>query len=137
MSSELALMAKEKYVLLTTFRKTGEGVSTPIWIAGDEKNLLVWTNSDSGKVKRIRRNEKVTLQACDIRGKKSHGPVVQAKARILDADSTIDGTETNTAEVVRKAIARKYGLIGRISLFSSALFGGKDRSVGISISAID
>jgi PPOX class probable F420-dependent enzyme len=39
------------YVSLTTFRRTGVPVSTPVWAAPDGDTLVVWTRADSGKRK--------------------------------------------------------------------------------------
>lgn len=58
-----------KYVQLTTFRKDGTPVATPLWAALDGDKLVMWTVTDSWKVKRIRRNPEVLVQACDARGK--------------------------------------------------------------------
>ena len=57
------------YVSLTTFRRTGVPVSTPVWAAPDGDARIVWTRSDSGKVKRLRHTTRVTVAPCDIRGR--------------------------------------------------------------------
>ncbi len=49
-------LSAEKYILLTTFRKDGRAVPTPVWAVRDGEALAVWTRADSGKVKRIRHN---------------------------------------------------------------------------------
>jgi PPOX class probable F420-dependent enzyme len=66
----------------------------------------------------------VTVQACDVRGKQTHGAVVSGQARLLDLSET---------ERVRKAIARKYGIVGRVTMFFSKLRGPADRTVGIAV----
>jgi PPOX class probable F420-dependent enzyme len=63
------------YVSLTTFRRTGVPVSTPVWAAPDGDSLLVWTRSDSGKVKRLRHTTRVTFAPCTFRGH-LEGPAV-------------------------------------------------------------
>ncbi len=40
-----------EYVSLTTFRRTGEPVPTPVWAAADGADLVVWTRTDTGKRK--------------------------------------------------------------------------------------
>ncbi|MFT6565014.1 MAG: PPOX class probable F420-dependent enzyme, partial [Actinomycetes bacterium] len=45
-----------KYISITTFRKSGEGVSTPLWVTRDGEALYVITGAESGKVKRMRNN---------------------------------------------------------------------------------
>jgi len=97
-------IADEKYVSITTYRKNGDAVSSPVWIAPLSDGTAGFTTEDgSGKVKRIRNNPQVTLQACSVRGAVKPGtPVVQATAEVLlGAD----------AQPVRDAIAGKYSLM--------------------------
>ena len=61
-------LGAEKYVLLTTFRKDGRAVPTPLWAVPDGTGLAVWTPTGSGKVKRIRNSGLVTVAPCDLRG---------------------------------------------------------------------
>ena len=59
----------QKYVCLTTFRKSGIGVVTPVWFAERDNKLYVKTRIESGKSKRIRNNPSVRVAPCTIRGK--------------------------------------------------------------------
>jgi len=108
----------ETYVLLTTFRKSGEGVGTAVWIAALTDGIAGFTTEEnSGKVKRIRNNPDVTLQPCDMRGRVRAGAeVVHATAEVLV------GTD---ARPVRDAIHRKHPvmtkLIGVGDLFGKGL----------------
>ncbi len=98
------VIADEKYVLITTYRKNGDAVSTPVWIAPLPGGNVGFTTEDgSGKVKRIRNNPRVTLQACGVRGVVKEGaPVVKATAEVLlGAD----------VQPVRDAIAGKYSVM--------------------------
>jgi PPOX class probable F420-dependent enzyme len=70
------------YVSLTTFRRTGVPVSTPVWAAPDGDTRVVWTRTDSGKVKRLRHTSKVTIAPCDIRGR-VEGPAVDGVAEFV------------------------------------------------------
>ncbi|HVN06661.1 MAG TPA: PPOX class F420-dependent oxidoreductase [Bryobacteraceae bacterium] len=72
----------QKYISLTTFRKSGVGVSTPVWFGEEDGKLYVMTRSDMGKTKRVRNNGKVQVAPCTIRGKVT-GPQFDATARIL------------------------------------------------------
>jgi PPOX class probable F420-dependent enzyme len=123
MGSEFERLAAEKYVMVTTFRKSGVGVPTPVWAAGFESELVLWSNAQAGKVKRIRNSGRVEVQACDARGKQTHGDVVAGEARLLDSEAT---------ERTRTAIAKKYGVVGQVTMFFSRL-RGKDHSIGIAI----
>ena len=64
----LAALADEKYISLTTFRRDGTAVPTPVWFALDGERILVWTSPTSGKAKRIRNNPRVTIAPCTVRG---------------------------------------------------------------------
>ncbi|MBT2405322.1 MULTISPECIES: PPOX class F420-dependent oxidoreductase [unclassified Streptomyces] len=78
-------LGKARYVSLTTFRKDGTPVATPVWAVAEGGELYVWTRSDSWKVKRIRNNGRVTVTACDARGRVTDGaPVLEGEARLLD-----------------------------------------------------
>ena len=57
-----------KYVSLTTFRRDGTPVSTPVWFVTEDGSLLVETDGDSYKVKRIRHNDNVTVASCNAMG---------------------------------------------------------------------
>ncbi|HVO62299.1 MAG TPA: PPOX class F420-dependent oxidoreductase [Terriglobales bacterium] len=75
-------LAGQKYLSLTTFRKTGVPVSTPVWFAEDDGKLYLFTNPKSGKVKRIRNNPRVRIAPCTMRGRVT-GPEFEAVARII------------------------------------------------------
>jgi len=69
MSNErLAALADEKFISLTTFRRDGTAVPTPMWFALDGERILVWTSPTAGKAKRIRNNPHVTVAPCTVRG---------------------------------------------------------------------
>ena len=70
------------YVSLTTFRRSGAAVATPVWAAPDGDTLVVWTRADSGKVKRLRHTSRVTVAPCDVRGR-VRGPAVEATAEFV------------------------------------------------------
>jgi uncharacterized protein len=91
--------AGQKYINLVTFRKSGQGVATPVWFAEDGDVLFVYTLAEAGKVKRIRNNPRVRVAPCDMRGR-VRGPWAEATARILE------GEEARRAESLLNA---KYG----------------------------
>ena len=85
-----AAFAGHKYLNLETFKKSGDGVKTPIWFAADPANdlagnaarLYAYTIGNSGKVKRIRNNGRVRIAPCDMRGNLL-GEWVEAHAEII------------------------------------------------------
>ena len=98
----------QKYICLTTFRKSGVGVATPVWFAERDDKLYVKTRIESGKSKRIRNNPNVKVAPSTIRGK-IIGPEFSGKARILRRE------ESGPA---KEAINRKY-FLARLSLWNS------------------
>ncbi|MET9323068.1 PPOX class F420-dependent oxidoreductase [Streptomyces sp. NPDC003038] len=97
---DLEELGRARYVSLTTFRKDGTPVSTPVWAVADSGELYIWTRSDSWKVKRIRNNGRVTVTACDVRGRVEEGaPALEGQARLLDEAGL---------RRVRKLMSRKY-----------------------------
>jgi PPOX class probable F420-dependent enzyme len=98
----------QKYISLTTFRKSGDAVRTPIWFGEQDDQLYVMTRGDSGKYKRIRNNPSVQIAPCTLRGKIT-GPDFAATARILPPEDW---------PRARKTLQRKYWL-ARIPFFWS------------------
>ncbi|UQX09417.1 PPOX class F420-dependent oxidoreductase [Candidatus Mycobacterium methanotrophicum] len=123
MPPSFADIAKAQYVLLTTFTKDGRPKPTPVWAASDGDRLLVISEDKAWKVKRIRNTARVTLAVCDMRGRPKSEPV-EAIATILDKSHTAG---------VYEAIARKYGLVGRVFNFFSRLRGGMQNNVGLEL----
>ncbi len=78
----MAPLPHSTYVSLTTFRRTGAPVATPVWAAPDGDALIVWTRADSGKVKRLRHTSRVTVAPCDVRGR-VQGPAVDGAAEFV------------------------------------------------------
>ena len=66
-------MGRQEFVSLTTFRRTGASVATPVWIAPDGDVLVVTTPVESGKVKRLRPDPRVELRPCSRRGAVADG----------------------------------------------------------------
>jgi hypothetical protein len=120
--SALDRLAGERHILLTTFRRDGRAVATPVWAVRDGAALAVWTAADSGKVKRIRRDGTVTVAPCDIRGR-PRGDAVAGRATVAGpADKRL-----------RALMAGKYGLVARISMLASRIRRGQTGAVRLLI----
>jgi hypothetical protein len=103
-------IAPSKRSLLVTYRRDGRAVATPVWAApGDDGRFYVRSERTAGKVKRLRRDPRMLVAPCTVRGKPLGAPF-EARARVLDAH------EEHLAEA---ALARRYGL-GR-ELFERAM----------------
>lgn len=125
MAPTFADVADARYILLTTFTQDGRPKSTPIWAAPDGDRLLVITEADSWKVRRIRNTPRVTLAVCDMRG--------NPKSEAVDATATIlDKSQTGN---VYRAIGKRYGIVGKVFNIFSKLRGGAERNIGLELKA--
>jgi len=80
----LSDLKSRRYISLTTFKRDGTPVSTPVWVVSDDgKRLLVWSGAKTWKVRRIRRNPQVLVAPANFRGKEK-GKRVEAVARVTD-----------------------------------------------------
>jgi PPOX class probable F420-dependent enzyme len=105
--SAFAALGDEQYLSLTTFRKSGERVSTPMWVVRDGDALIMFTPEVSGKVKRLRNSPRVELRPCNRLGRVKDGvePVAGVAEVLTDEDSL---------ERASGMIRRKYGLAYRV-----------------------
>lgn len=117
-------LARERYVNLATFRRSGAQVKTPIWFASDPQDprrLWMYTNGKSGKVKRIRNDGRSLVAACDARGR-VRGPWLDATSRI----------ESDPQKIARAfdLLVQKYGWQARLLLVGARLGNTwKDRTI--------
>jgi len=91
---------KGKYLSLTTFKRDGTGMATPVWFVADAGKIFVITDADSHKARRIHRNPAVTVAECTASGRLRSSPV-PARAHILPC---------HQAPRARQLMARKYWL---------------------------
>ena len=102
----LADLGREQFVSLTTFRRSGEGVPTPVWVAPEGTGLVVTTMAGTGKVKRIRRTSRVTLRPCSRSGAVAPGaPEVTATATVVE--------DPEEVRRLTRLLTTKYGLLAR------------------------
>ena len=106
--------AREPYVSLATFRRSGAEVKTPVWIAGAGDRYYVFSAGDAGKVKRLRNDPRVRLAACDLRGNVK-SDWIDGRARLIADDAGI--------AAALAALRRKYGLQMRLTDFFAKLAG--------------
>ncbi len=104
-------LASAKYASLTTFRRTGAPVATPVWIApavdGSDRFVVI-TIDGTGKTKRLGHTGRVELRPCDVRGRVAEGaPTYRGEAVVVrDPDAVAS---------VRAGVVAKYGLPARLS----------------------
>ncbi|MFB6888318.1 PPOX class F420-dependent oxidoreductase [Kitasatospora sp. NPDC056327] len=119
----LVSLASGSYLLVTTFKKDGTGVPTPVWVVRDGDALGIWTVADSWKVKRIRNRADVLVGPCDVRGNPT-GDSHPATAELVGPERTA---------AYRTLLRQKYGLLGFLTVLGSRLRRGERGTVGIRI----
>ena len=109
-------LSDEKYLLLTTFRRNGTAVATPVWGAPlDGGRIGFWTSSGSGKAKRLAHTSRVTVQPCDARGRPAAGSSPVEATAVLVTGSELD--------VIRQKIVAKYGFMTKVTKLLNTVGG--------------
>ncbi len=123
-------LAAGKYISLTTFKKDGTAVSTPVWLAREGHHLYVITDPNSGKAKRLRNSDRAEVAACDMRGNVTGTPTA-ARAVLLD--------DAGTAKV-NALINAKYGLMAKLfglrGVLNKLLRRPAEQRVGIEVTLV-
>ena len=91
-----------RYVALTTFKRDGTAVSTPVWITGTEGRYLFTTGDKAWKTKRLLRNPAIEVRVCDVRGQ------VKPEASVHRGTGHVSTSRSDIAEAER-ALSAKYG----------------------------
>ena len=106
--------ATARYVSLATYRRNGQEVRTPVWLAKFDGNYYLFSEGKAGKVKRIRANGRARLAACDLKGRIRSG-WLEAQGRIVE--------EAELIEKVYAALRQKYRWQMKIGDFFSKIGG--------------
>jgi PPOX class probable F420-dependent enzyme len=103
MGNELTPLKDTKTVLLTSYKRDGTPVGTPVSIAFDGERAFFRTWNKAWKVVRLRNNPEVEVAPATVRGEPT-GPAVHARVRLLDGSD---------ARVAARALARRHRLLQR------------------------
>ena len=109
-------LVDERYMSLTTFRRDGTPVATPVWVTpfGDD-SVAFWTSSGSGKAKRLAHTSRVTVAPSDARGRVKPGTEpIEATARVVEGEEL---------EEIRRRVKAKYGFQTKITKALGTLYG--------------
>ena len=98
-------------ILKITYRKDNTPVTTPVWLSSVEDYLVITTNVNAGKVKRIRANGKATIYTTDQRGSKKLSDEIDVKASIIQ--------DENEKQLGVKSIKKKYFPISKMFIRGS------------------
>jgi hypothetical protein len=118
-------IGRSRYVSLTTYRKNGTAVPTPVWHVISGGDLFIVSDAGAGKVKRIRNNSRVVVTVCDIRGKMApDAPSAEGTARILDEAGT---------QAARRLLAGRYLLSRMGNRIAAILHVRRKPVIGIAV----
>jgi len=120
-TAELETLDRHRYISLATFRRSGDTVKTPVWFAKHGGRIYVFTAAGSGKVKRLRNDERIRAAPCGPRGR-LRGKWIEGRARRIE-EPTIEHTAYT-------ALLAKYGWQMHVLNFFSRLSGRiKERAI--------
>jgi PPOX class probable F420-dependent enzyme len=118
-----------RYLSLTSYKRDGTAVATPVWFIEQDGRLLVQTDLGSGKVKRIRANPVVSAALCNGMGH-LRGEQVKGRAEVLVASEM-----GRIEDLVRRKYHWDMLIIGPLRWAQRTFHLGKDRgpTVGLAI----
>ena len=107
---------REKYINLSTQKKDGTFVNTPVWFAqdGDKNSYYIFSAGEAGKVKRIKNFSSAKVAICDARGNLL-GDWLSAVAELVEGKEIV--------KLAYSQLHKKYGLTMKVFDFFSKLFG--------------
>src|ERR1051325_8658293 len=111
-TADLAALFPGRYLSVTSFKRDGTGVATPVWFVSDGSRLFALTDLHSAKVRRIRRDPRVLVAPCRPDGK-LHGEPIEARAEVLTATAELDR--------VQKLLIERYRISYRVVMLIYAL----------------
>jgi PPOX class probable F420-dependent enzyme len=118
-------LEKEEYISLTTYRKTGVAVSSPVWFALEDNKIYVLSLIRAGKLKRLKNNPNVLITPCDYAGK-THGESIKGTAIVHEAESDM-------GKYANKTLSRKYGFLKRVYDLFHRVTGAKRKYLEIQL----
>ena len=103
--ADVLTLVHGRYLSVTSFKRDGTGVATPVWFVSDGRRLFALTDLHSAKVLRIRRNPRVLVASCRADGKLRSEPL-PARVEVL--------TATPELERVQKRLSERYKISYRL-----------------------
>lgn len=101
MSGSFEPMSRAGTIQLTTYKRDGTPVRTPVSLAFDHGRAFFRSYDKAWKTKRLRRNPVVEVAPATLRGRVT-GPTVHGTARLLAGDD---------ARVAARALARRHPVL--------------------------
>ena len=117
-AADLEALFPGRYLSVTSFKRDGTGVATPVWFVSDGRRLFALTDLHSAKVRRVRRNSRVLVALCRVGGK-LRSELVPARAEVLTATSELERVQA----LLMKRYAMSYRLVMSIYRLGRRLRG--------------
>ncbi len=102
--STLEPLKQTKTILLTSYKRDGTPIRTPVSVAFDGDRAFFRSYDKAWKTKRLRNNPRVEVAPCTMRGKPT-GEEIAAQATLLDDEE---------ARKAAKALARRHRVLQAI-----------------------
>ncbi|MFT7404771.1 PPOX class F420-dependent oxidoreductase [Zhongshania sp.] len=119
----MTALYQSSYILFSTKKRDGSFVPTPVWCAGDDNTLYVFSAGNAGKVKRLRNFSECQIGPCTVIGKPL-GESSNGNAYLIDAAES---------KIAHRLLIKKYGFQMRLLDMTSALSGRKNKRAFIRI----
>ncbi|GAA6526325.1 PPOX class F420-dependent oxidoreductase [Intrasporangium sp. DVR] len=131
LSRRLDEIAAHRYLSVTTFRRSGQPVATPMWVARSGDAVVLISVDGQGKTRRLAHTRRVELRPCDVRGR------VAADAPVWHGTATLVRDPRGVDEV-RRAMSAKYPLarIGNVAEDLLGRFMQRKPRVGIRVTPV-
>jgi PPOX class probable F420-dependent enzyme len=100
-NSDLEPVRDARTIVLTTYRRDGTPVETPVSIAFEGDRAFFRSYDKAWKTKRLRHDPRVQIAASTLRGRRT-GPLIHARATLLGDEQ---------ARIAAKALARRHRLL--------------------------
>ena len=120
-------LKNESYISLETFKKDGGGVKTPVWFVDIDGIFYVFTDGSSFKVKRLSRNPKARIAACNARGA-VHGDWFEATGEIV--------SQPDVEQKAYAALQKKYGFMMSLITLGAKISGSFKRRKILALRAV-
>ena len=104
-----------RYIALTTYRRDGRPVTTPVWAAPLNGNLYVVTARSTGKVRRLRATDRIRFAPSNMNGRRILGAWHEGSGRVVE-------DEQRRGEALA-ALQRKYGRQMSLAMLINRLRG--------------
>ena len=115
-----------RYIALTTYRRDGREVTTPVWAAPLDGRLYVVTGESAGKTRRVRATSRVRFAPCNANGRRILGAWREGTGRIVQDDAR--------RREALAALQRKYGWQFSLATLISRLRGLERHRVVLEVS---